>query len=61
MNRYLLPLAAVILLIGFLVIGLKKGDPRDVAVAVYRQAGAGIRATDTGGPGGDCRVGRPCR
>ncbi len=28
MNRYLVPLAAVILLIGFLVIGLNKGDPR---------------------------------
>jgi cytochrome c biogenesis protein CcmG/thiol:disulfide interchange protein DsbE len=28
MNRYLVPLVAVILLIGFLVIGLKKGDPR---------------------------------
>jgi cytochrome c biogenesis protein CcmG/thiol:disulfide interchange protein DsbE len=28
MNRYLVPLAAVILLIGFLVVGLNKGDPR---------------------------------
>ena len=28
MNRYVIPLVAVIFLIGFLVVGLKKGDPR---------------------------------
>ena len=28
MSRYMLPLVAVIALIGFLVVGLKRGDPR---------------------------------
>ena len=47
MQRFLIPLAVFVVLVGFLAVGLRL-NPREVPFAADQQAGAAVRAAATG-------------
>ncbi len=47
MSRYVLPLLAVVVLIGFLVIGLTRGDPRALPSPFIGKPAPAVRTADT--------------